>query len=279
MMTTAFIEKLKAAQQQNQSWLCVGLDPDPARMPGLPSLAGPTGLAAFCKAIVEATADLVCAFKPNLGFFLAHGSAGIVALEETLTAIPPDIPVILDAKSGDIGNSQRRYGEAAFGAFGVDAMTVSPYVGEDAITPLLEAYPGCGLFVLARTSNPGAERFQNHPGEGTLLYEEVVRAVDDWSKTYSESTLGLVVGATYESELATLRTAAPALPFLIPGIGAQGGSLEAAVKFGPTVDGIGPVINVSRAVLYASGESDYTDAAWQAALQLRDTINHLAATD
>jgi orotidine-5'-phosphate decarboxylase len=274
-----FIEKLKAAQQKNQSWLCVGLDPDPVRMPGLPSLAGPTGLAVFCKAIVKATADLVCAFKPNLGFFLAHGSKGISALEETLAAIPPDIPVILDAKAGDIGNSQRRYGEAAFGTFGGDAMTVSPYVGEDAIVPLLEAYPGCGLFVLARTSNPGAVRFQNHPGQGTLLYEEIVRAVDGWSKTHSESTLGLVVGATYESELEELRKAAPDLPFLVPGIGAQGGSLGAAVKYGPTADGTGPVINVSRSVLYASGESDYTDAARQAALQLRDTINHLATTD
>ncbi|MBN1122338.1 MAG: orotidine-5'-phosphate decarboxylase [Anaerolineae bacterium] len=275
---TTFIEKLKAAQRKNRSWLCVGLDPDPARIPDLPSLKGPAGLAVFCKAIVEATSDLVCAYKPNLGFFLAHGSKGIAVLEEILIAIPPEIPVILDAKVGDIGNSQRRYGEAAFGTFGVDAMTVSPYVGEDAVIPLLEAYPGCGLFVLARTSNPGAERFQNHPGQGTLLYEEIVRAVDGWSKMYSESTVGLVVGATYESELEELRKAAPTLPFLVPGIGAQGGSLESAVKYGSTVDGVGPVINVSRGVLYASGVSDYTDAARQAALQLRDTINRFTAT-
>ncbi len=274
----SFIEKLKATQRKNQSWLCVGLDPDPARMPGLPSLAGPEGLAVFCKSIVEATGDLVCAYKPNLGFFLAHGSKGIAALEETLAAIPPEIPVILDAKAGDIGNSQRRYGEAAFGALNVDAMTISPYVGEDAVIPLLEAYPGCGLFVLARTSNPDAPRFQNHPGEGTLLYEKVVQAVVGWSEAYPGNTLGLVVGATAESELEELRSAAPVLPFLVPGIGAQGGSLEATVKFGPTVDGIGPVINVSRGVLYASGESDYTDAARQAALQLRDAINQVSTT-
>jgi orotidine-5'-phosphate decarboxylase len=275
---TSFIEKLKSAQRENRSWLCVGLDPDPARMPGLPSLSGPQGLAAFCKAIVEATGDLVCAYKPNLGFFLAHGSKGIAALEETLTVIPPEIPVILDAKVGDIGNSQRRYGEAAFGAFGVDAMTVSPYVGEDAVVPLLEAYPGCGLFVLARTSNPDAVHFQDHPGQGMPLYEKVVQSVVGWSKAYPGNTLGLVVGATAESELEKLRLAAPVLPFLVPGIGVQGGSLEAAVKFGQTVDGVGPVINVSRGVLYASRESDYTDAARQAALQLRDTIDQIYTT-
>jgi orotidine-5'-phosphate decarboxylase len=276
---TIFIEKLAAAQQKNQSWLCVGLDPDPARMPDLSELKGPAGLAAFCKAIIAATGDLVCAYKPNLGFFLAHGSKGIAALEETLSAVPPEIPVILDAKVGDIGNSQRRYGEAAFGAFNVDALTVSPYVGEDAVVPLLEAYPGCGLFVLARTSNPDARRFQDHPGSEAPLYAKVVEAVGNWSKAYPGSTIGLVVGATHESELEALRSAAPSLPFLVPGIGAQGGSLEAAVKFGPTVEGIGPVINASRAVLYASGKAGYADAAREAALQLRDNVNHIAKAD
>ena len=190
-------EKLIRTQEANNSWVCVGLDPDPARMPELPELKGTDGLAAFCAAIVEATHDVVCAFKPNLAFFLAHGSAGLAALETVLEGIPTDIPVLLDAKSGDIGNTQVRYGQAAFGTWGMDAMTVSPYVGQDAVLPLLEAYPGVGLYVLARTSNPGAQRFQDYPGEGMMLYQNVVEAVRGWQLEAAQSTLGLVIGATY----------------------------------------------------------------------------------
>ncbi len=270
-----FREKVLAAQQRNQSWLCVGLDPDPARMPTLPELAGMGGLAAFCKAIVDATADLACAFKPNLAFFLAHGSAGVAALEDVLSAIPGDMPVLLDAKFGDIGSTQRMYGQAAFGALGVDALTVSPYVGEDAVTPLLDAHPGKGLFVLARTSNPDAPRFQNHPGQPPHMYQRVVGAAQGWARAYPESTVGLVVGATYEAELEAIRAAAPSLPFLIPGVGAQGGTLDAAVRFGATADGLGPLINASRGVLYAGGGADFAAAARQAALELRDAINNL----
>lgn len=273
-MTAAnYREKLGAAQQANQSWVCVGLDPDPAWMPDLPELQGPEGLAAFCTAIVDATQDAVCAFKPNLAFFLAHGSAGIAALESVIGSIPPHIPVLLDAKSGDIGNTQARYGQAAFGALGVDAMTISPYVGQDAVLPLLAAYPGVGLYVLARTSNPGAQRFQDHPGEGLMLYENVVEAVRGWALEVPESTLGLVVGATYPGELESIRAEAPELPFLIPGIGAQGGDLEAAAQFGPTTDGLGPLISASRSILYASAGADYAQAARQAALGMREAIN------
>lgn len=268
-----FREKLAAAQQRSDSWLCVGLDPDVRRMP--PGFDTPARLAAFCTAIVEATQDGVCAFKPNLAFFLAYGSAGLHALEETLAAIPDEIPVILDAKSGDIGNTQRLYGQAAFEAFGVDALTVSPYVGDDAVLPLLEAYPGRGLFVLARTSNPAAGRFQDHPGRAPRLYEQVVDAVREWQVASPASTLGLVVGATYPAEIEALRRRAPELPFLVPGVGAQGGALDAAVASGPTVDGLGPVISASRGVLYASGGPDFANAARQAALEWRAAINNL----
>jgi orotidine-5'-phosphate decarboxylase len=272
-----FYEKLRAAQATSQSWLCVGLDPDPALMPDLPELKGPQGLAAFCGAIVAATRDLACAYKPNLAFFLAHGSAGLRALEQTLGEIPPHIPVVLDAKIGDIGSTQRMYGKAAFGALGADAVTVSPYVGEDAVLPLLEGHPGRGVFVLARTSNPDAPRFQDHPGSGTRLFELVVEAALGWAQAYPQSTVGLVVGSTHPGDLQAIRAVAPALPFLIPGIGAQGGALEAAVRFGAAADGTGPLINVSRAVIHASRGRDYADAAHQSALQFRQAINQLRA--
>ncbi len=265
-----FRDKLLAAQQRNDSWLCVGLDPDPARIPGEAA-----GLAAFCQAIVTATAEFACAFKPNLAFFLAHGSPGIRALEETLAAVPSDVPVVLDAKAGDIGSTQRMVGQAAFDTLGVDALTVNPYVGEDAVVPLLEAYPGRGLYVLARTSNPGARRFQDHPGQPPTLTERVAEAASEWAQAYPASTVGLVVGATYEAELESLRRQAPALPFLIPGVGAQGGELEGAVRFGAALGGPGPLINASRAVMHASSGPDFADAARAAALQLREAINQL----
>jgi orotidine-5'-phosphate decarboxylase len=270
-----FREKLSAAQARNGSWLCVGLDPDPGRMPDLLELKGPAGLGAFCTAIIEATRDLVCAYKPNLAFFLAHGSAGIRALEAVRAAIPDDIPMLLDAKFGDIGNTQRWYAQAAFEALGADAVTVSPYVGGDAVAPLLEEHPGRGLFVLARTSNPDAGRFQDYPGQSPMLYEHVVATARGWAADHPGSTVGLVVGATYEGELAALREAAPRLPFLIPGVGAQGGSLAAAVRFGATADGLGPLISASRSVLYASAGEDYANAARQAALELGQSITRL----
>jgi len=272
-MRLSYRDKLKKAQDANNSWMCVGLDPDPTKMPDLPELKGSNGLAAFCLAIVEATHDAVCAFKPNLAFFLAHGSAGLAALEAVLESIPAHIPVLLDAKSGDIGNTQVRYGQAAFGTWRMDAMTVSPYVGQDAVLPLLKAYPGVGLYVLVRTSNPGAQRFQDHPGEGFKLYQNVVEAVRGWQLEAEQSTLGLVVGATYPGELESIREAAPELPFLIPGIGVQGGDLTAAARYGATQDGLGPLISASRSILFASNGPDYAQAARQAALAMRDGIN------
>jgi len=274
-MEHSFRDKLQAAQQTNDSWLCVGLDPHPALMPNLPELHSAGGLASFCRAIIAATSDLVCAYKPNLAFFLAHGSAGLRALEETLAAVPRHIPVVLDAKIGDIGSTQRMYAEGFFGLLGVDAVTVNPYVGEDAVIPLLEAYAGRGVFVLARTSNADAPRFQDHPREGTRLYQCVVSATRGWAQAHPQSTVGLVVGATHPHDLRTIREIAPELPFLIPGIGTQRGDLEAAVRFGPAADGCGPLINVSRAVIHAAAHADYAAAARQSALQWRQSINYL----
>ncbi len=278
-MAQTFYHKLLAAQQANGSWLCVGLDPHPPLMPDLPDLRGANGLVTFCRAIIAATCDLVCAYKPNLAFFLAHGSAGLRALEEVRAAIPPSIPVVLDAKVGDIGSTQRLYAAGFFGLLDVDAITVNPYVGEDAVIPLLEAYPGRGVFVLARTSNADAPRFQDHPGREVRLYQRVVEAARSWAQTYPQSTVGVVVGATHPQDLQAIRAMAPELPFLIPGIGTQHGDLEAAVRFGPTADGCGPLINVSRAVIHAAAHAGYADAARQSALQLKQVINHLHTGD
>jgi orotidine-5'-phosphate decarboxylase len=247
-------------------------------MPPLNELGDAAGLAVFCRRIIEATAEAVCAFKPNLAFFLAFGAAGIDALQETLSVVPPHIPVVLDAKVGDIGNTQRLYGRAVFETWQADALTVNPYVGEDAVCSLLEAYAGRGVFVLCRTSNPDAPRFQDHPGAFPRLYERVISATQEWAQRYPNNTVGLVVGATHPTDLASVRAQAPELPLLIPGIGAQGGELDAAVRFGPTHEGLGPLINVSRAVNYASREADYARAARRAALSLRDEINRLRAS-
>ena len=266
---TAFIDKLRAAQEKTGSWLCVGLDPDPARLPAT------VGVAEFCGRIIEATADAACAFKPNLAFFLAGGSEVIAALEAVIKAVPPDTPVVLDCKVGDIGSTQRLYGEAAFGRWGVDAITVSPYVGEDAVLPLLEGYPGKGLYIVCRSSNPDARRFQDHPGAAPRLLDRVAQAAVEWAEAHPAGAVGLVTGGTYPEDIQLLREAAPKLPFLVPGFGAQGGGLEAAVRYGATVDGIGPLINASRGVIFASRGGDFAEAAGKAARETRDAINRL----
>jgi orotidine-5'-phosphate decarboxylase len=270
-----FRQKLVNAQHLADSWLCIGLDPDPMLMPDLPELKGPEGIAVFCRSIIEATSDIVCAFKPNLAFFLAHGSAGVQALEKTLASIPKDIPIVLDAKVGDIGSTQRHYGQAAFGVWHVDAMTVSPYVGEDAVKPLLEAFPDNGLYIVCRSSNPDSPRFQKDPSSEPLLYHRVAQTAIEWQKQYPQSSVGIVAGATDPEDLELLRKLGPDLPFLVPGVGAQGGSLDSAVKWGETKEGVGPLINVSRAVTYASRGSDYADTARVAAQNLCAEINEL----
>ncbi|HEY72913.1 MAG: orotidine-5'-phosphate decarboxylase [Anaerolineaceae bacterium 4572_32.2] len=277
-----FIHKLKMSQQTNNSWLCVGLDPVLERLPeAVLSAASP--LLAFARAIVEATADLACAYKPNLAFWLAEGPAGLRALQTLVAAIPDYLPVILDAKFNDIGHTAAAYARAAFEMLGVDACTANPYLGLDGPRPFLE-WGDRGIFLLARTSNPSAPDLQDcivdtrltdgRLADGCPLYEEVARLANRWDAQHP-GACGLVVGATYPDELARLREIAPDLPFLIPGVGAQGGDLAAAVTHGPTTDGLGPVINSSRGIIYASSGPDFAESARAVALILRDQINQV----
>ncbi len=264
-----FTHKLKMSQQTNNSWLCVGLDPVMERLPeAVLSAADP--LLAFGRAIVEATADLVCAYKPNLAFWLAEGTAGLRALQTLIAEIPDHLPVILDAKFNDVGHTAAAYARTAFETLGADACTANPYLGLDGARPFLE-WGDRGIFLLARTSNPSAPDLQDRIVDGSPLYEEVTRLASRWNAQFP-GACGLVVGATYPEELARLREIAPDLPFLIPGIGAQGGSLAAAVEYGPTADGLGPVINSSRGIIYASSGPGFAQAARAAALALRDRI-------
>ncbi|HSM57428.1 MAG TPA: orotidine-5'-phosphate decarboxylase [Candidatus Sulfomarinibacteraceae bacterium] len=261
-----YLDKLKAAQEKNNSWLCVGLDPNPARLP-LPAMQWDEPVLPFNKAIINATVDLVCAYKPNLGFYLQWGAAGVIALERTIAYIPDDIPVILDCKTGDIGHTQAAWGAGLFDVWRVDAVTVNPFVGADAVLPMVGQRPDKAVYVLARTSNASATDFQ-----GDLGRKEGLSAAVLGRKWAVEGTVGYVVGATYPEELAVARRLAPAAPFLIPGIGAQGGDLPAAVRHGP--DAIaGPVISASRSVLYASAGADFVEAARAAAGELRKRIN------
>ncbi|MCP4543201.1 MAG: orotidine-5'-phosphate decarboxylase [Chloroflexi bacterium] len=265
-----FASKLKAAQQSNNSWVCVGLDPVMGRLPET-VIASDDPLLTFGRAIVEATADIVSAYKPNLGFWLAKGPVGLSALQTLVAEIPTHIPVILDAKFNDIGNTAIAYARAAFEMLGVDAVTANPYLGADTLRPFL-AQEKHGIFLLARTSNPSAPDLQDQLVDGHPLYEKVAQLATQWD-TENPGNCCLVVGATYPEELARLREIAPDLPFLIPGIGAQGGNLEAAVTHGPTTSGVGPVINSSRGIIFASQGADFADAARTAALTLRDRIN------
>ncbi len=262
-----FVEKLADAVQRNRSLVCVGLDPDPARMPeGL-------GVADFNRAIIDATADLVCAYKPNLAFYEALGTDGNAALRETLQHIPAGIPVIADAKRGDIGNTAAAYARALFDDLGFDATTVSPYLGGDSLEPFLE-YPDRGVFILCRTSNPGAADFQDllceHEGSLKPLYEIVALKAGSWNR---RGNVGLVVGATYPDELEAIRRQHPDIPFLVPGVGAQGGDVARTIRAGLDARGRGLVINSSRQILYASSGKDFAEAARDAASALRDEIN------
>jgi orotidine-5'-phosphate decarboxylase len=267
-----FLEKLSHAQQKNHSCLCVGLDIVVANTP-LPLQYHDEPMLPFARAIIEATQDLVCAYKPNLGFFLAEGAAGLVALERIVRAIPPDIPIILDGKFGDIGNTAEAYARGAFEQFRADAVTLSPYIGSDSVKPFL-ADPRRGAFVLARTSNPNAGEFQNLVTGDRPLYEQVALAANDWHAK-GPGACGLVVGATAPQELERIRQIAPDLPFLIPGVGAQGGDLEAAMKFGQTVGGLGPVVNASRAVIYASRTVNFAQDARKTALKIVEQMRQI----
>ena len=263
----SFVEKLARASQENRSLLCVGLDTDPAQIPGS------TGVFEFNRAIIGATADLVCAYKPNIAFYEAMGNEGLDALKRTRDYIPAGIPVIVDAKRGDIGNTVKAYARSLFDYFNFDATTASPYLGFDSLEPFIE-YKDRGVIVLCRTSNPGAIDFQslecNVNGGYQQLFEVVAEKVSQWN---THGNLGLVVGATYPEELKLIRERYPDMIILIPGVGAQGGELEQVVKNGADAGRQKTIINSSRQIIYASKGEDFARAARQAAEEIRDQIN------
>lgn len=273
-----FLEMLAAAERRNRSMLCVGLDPEPARFPG--RLKGDAHrIYDFCAAIVEATADLVSSFKPQIAYFAAHrAEAQLEQLMAHMRRVAPQVPIILDAKRGDIGSTAEQYAKEAFERYGADAVTLSPFMGLDSVQPYLK-YEGKGAFLLCRTSNPGGDDLQSQRLASVdgqpLLYEHVARlAQGPWN---INGQLGLVVGATYPNEIERVRRVAPQAPLLIPGVGAQGGDAVATVKAGwrGRADGssAGPIIvNSSRAILYASSGDDFAEAARRVAQQTRDLL-------
>ena len=281
----SFYAKLEAAAHRNETLLCIGLDPTPEACPSQFRAAGQVSqaesvdrvdrtceaLLAWNRAVIEATSDLVCCYKPNIAFYEALGQAGMALLRATIAAIPPDIPVLLDAKRGDVGLTAAAYARACFEDLGVDAVTLSPYLGQDSIAPFA-AYKDKGLFVLCHTSNPSAGAFQKltvrggqSDDDGRPLYMQVAREAVSWSPT-----VGLVVGATYPEALAEVRTAAPDAWLLAPGIGAQGGDLEAALASGLRADGLGVLVAATRSVTQA-------DDPRQAAVDIRDRIRAVQA--
>jgi orotidine-5'-phosphate decarboxylase len=263
-----FAEKLSKASQCNNSLLCVGLDPDPGLIPEVDILH-------FNQRIIDATADLVCAYKPNLAFYEALGIEGLIALQKTLEYIPKEIPVIADAKRGDIGNSAQQYAKAIFDILGFDAITVNPYLGHDSVEPFI-AYLDKGVFLLCKTSNIGASDFQHlhyvEPGSGELipLFQIVALKAKEWN---IYGNIGLVIGATQVEALTEVRRLCPEMVLLIPGIGAQGGELAAAVQYGVDAQRQRAIISCSRQILYASTGSDFASAARREAEKLRNEIN------
>ena len=261
----SFVERLDAAMTRNRSLLCVGLDPWPSSMPI-------DDIAAFNRAIIDATADLVCAYKPNFAFYEAEGIAGLEALRQTIEAAPDGVPMLLDAKRGDLGNTAIAYAKAAFEVWGADAVTVNPYLGGDAVEPFL-AHEDRHTFVLCRTSNAGAGELQDRAlaasggGGSGPLYLAVAERANAWN---TRGNVGLVVGATYPEEARAIRELCPDLLFLMPGVGAQAGELEAAVHAALDARGGGIIVNASRSVLYPQAGS--AAAARAEAQRLRDAI-------
>lgn len=272
-----FLDMLRGAERQNRSLLCVGLDPDPARFPA--RLKGDASrIYDFCAAIVDATADTAIAFKPQIAYFAAHGAeAQLEKLMEHMRRTAPQVPIILDAKRGDIGSTAEQYAKEAFERYGADAVTLSPFMGFDSVAPYLK-YHGKGAFLLCRTSNPGGDDFQPQhlrdvPGQPRLYEHIAALAQGPWNLN---GQLGLVVGATYPAEIERVRALAPTVPLLIPGVGAQGGDAVATVKAGwKAVHGetTAPIaVNSSRAILYASAGPDFGAAARREALRTRDVL-------
>lgn len=269
---------LRAAEQRHRSRLCVGLDPDPARLPGR-WRGDAAHLYDFCAAIVDATADLVVAYKPQVAYFAAYGAEGqLERLMAHIRVTAPGVPIILDAKRGDIGSTAEQYAKEAFERYGADAVTLSPFMGLDSVEPYLR-YPGKGVFLLCRTSNPGGDDFQAQrltdvPGQPRLYEHIAALAQGQWNRN---GQMGLVVGATYPQEIERVRAIAPTVPLLIPGVGAQGGDAAAAVRAGWRGDAqgrtTGPVVvNSSRAILYASSDDGFAAAARAEAQRTRAAL-------
>ncbi|MDZ4722458.1 MAG: orotidine-5'-phosphate decarboxylase [candidate division Zixibacteria bacterium] len=264
------VKDLQRIQQKNRSMICLGLDLDAKLMPGDYG-ASIKGMFEFAHRIIDATADLVCAYKPNLAFFEHHGSEGLSLLRLIVERIPPEIPVILDAKRGDIGNTAAHYAEFLFNYLKGHWVTINPYMGYDSMRPFLE-YKDKGAFVLCLTSNPGSNDFQQLNVDGKPLYQVVAEKMSYWNK---DQNCGLVVGATHPDQLRQIRTIAGDMPLLIPGVGAQGGSLEEAAILGTDGFRKTAIINVSRSVLYASSENDFAQKARSELSILNTTIYKL----
>ncbi|MEA2064135.1 MAG: orotidine-5'-phosphate decarboxylase [Gemmatimonadota bacterium] len=260
-------ERIAAASAKNESRICVGLDTDRSRLPES-VLGRKDPLYFFNCAVVDATIDLVCCYKPNMAFYEAEGLEGLKALDATIKYINGRVPVILDAKRGDIGNTARAYARACFEWLGADAVTVNPYLGLDSVAPFME-YPEKGVFVLCLTSNKSSADFQLSPA-GAPLHEQVARKVLEWVK--GRGLLGLVVGATHPDKIKRIRGLSGDLPFLLPGIGAQGGSLECVDAAETASDALGVVVNSSRSIIYAGSDTDFGDRAHQAAEDLRRLV-------
>jgi len=266
--------QLRDIQKKSDSIICLGLDLDPKKMP---AELGKTskGMFDFATRIIEATKDIVCAYKPNIAFYESLGPEGLSLLDVILKRVPDDIPIILDAKRGDIGNTAAHYAQALFGRFRADWVTVNPYMGYDSIRPFLD-FQDKGVFVLCLTSNPGSKDFQTLRVEGRPLYELVAEKVAYWNK---DQNFGLVVGATAPEQLKLIRNIAGEMPLLIPGVGAQGGSLEKAALDGTSNFTRVGVINVSRSVLYASREADFADRAREELTKLNSAVAVLRKKD
>ncbi len=256
-----FLNLLDKATDSNNSLLCVGLDIDLAKMPSK-YLKDEDPIFEFNKNIIDSTADYVCSFKPNIAFYEMYGLPGLESLIKTIEYIPDHIPVILDAKRGDVGHTANAYAKSLFEVYNAHATTINPYMGFDSIQPFME-YRDHGVFVLCLTSNGGYKDFQNHAGDAVPLYKSVAQRVKEWN---IYGNCGLVVGATNANELKEIRTIAGDMPLLIPGVGAQGGNLENSVKYGITKNKNRAVINSSRGIIFS-------DNPGKAARELRDEIN------
>ena len=264
------MQRLHDSQMRNVSLLCVGLDPEPLRFPAHLS-AKPDVIFEFCRIIVDATADLVCAFKPQIAHFAAQRAEDALArLIAHIHAAHPGVPVILDAKRGDIGSTAKHYATEAFDRYGADAVTLNPYLGRDSAQPFLDRADK-GAIMLCRTSNPGGADFQALDCGGAPLYLRVARTIaHDWN---ANGNCALVVGATWPEELGRVRAAVGDMPLLVPGVGAQGGDVQAVVRQGRNSQGDGLIVSSSRAILYASNGEDFAQAARREAMTLRDEIN------